>query len=88
MKVAVLRKGVKKLSKFDNMYTQRVTMENIETDKPRYIYLNMTDDVKGKWENIITPGNVLNVPVVFGTNYINKYGQATLIRKVTENDSI
>lgn len=87
MKVAILKKGVRKPSKFDYGMCQRVTMENLDTQTPRYVYLNMTDDVRSKWEQFIVEGNVLNVPVMPGSTNVNKFGQFQVIREVKNGSS-
>lgn len=85
MKAAVLREGVQKASKYDYGTCQRVTFENLEKSGPKYVYLNMTDDVRQKWEKFIVPGNVLNVPVEGKT--IKKFGQFQVIREIKQDGS-
>ena len=83
MRVAVVKKGTWKQSKYNYGKNRRVTLEDI--DNPgKYVYLNLTEEhgVVNKWDPAIVEGNVLDVQINQGTKNVNKFGQYTLVRKV------
>jgi len=87
MRVAVLQKGAWKVSKFNYGRNRRVTFEDI--DNPRqYVYLNITEEhgIVDKWDPYIVAGNVLNVPIIEGTNQVNKFGDFQVIKEVNKEE--
>lgn len=83
MRVAVLKKGTWKQSKFNYGKNLRVTCEDIDNPK-KYVYLNLTEEqgIVNKWLPYIKEGNVLEVSLIQGTNNINKFTQFQIIKEI------
>lgn len=88
MIVAVWKIGEWLPSKYDEAMNCRIMFKGLDDNKTYYLNLSDEPRVKDKWWPLIKLGNLLDVPLLEGRNIIQKYGQPTLVKEITNKREI